>query len=82
MQFKVTKVRKVGSPYPGKFWLVAKVSLFWLVAFALIVSSYVIWQQTLKFKDMEKRLDICQTNMERINEQVSSGRIILDLKKK
>ncbi len=80
MKFKVTKIKP--EKHESKFWLVCRIIIINWVLFALIVSAYVIWQQTLKFKDMEKRLDICQTNMERINEQVSSGRIILDLKKK
>ncbi len=80
MKFKVTKIKPVKKE--GKFWLVTKVIIINWVLFALAVSSYVIWQQTLKFKDMEKRLEICQNNMELINEQIGSGRVLLELKGK
>lgn len=80
MKFKITKIKP--EKKDGKGWLIAKTIIINWVLFALIVSTYAIWQQTLKFKEMEKKLEICQNNVELITQQISSGRVLLELKTK
>lgn len=82
MRFKISKIKPVKSPPKGNFWLIAKVILINWTIFSLIVAVYALRQGSLRVKEMERRLDICQTNMEAITSQVDSSRIILDLKKK
>ncbi len=69
---------KLPKIYPI-FWHDVKLSLCWLVFFALIVSAYALRTELEEKKELLKRLDNCQTNIEKIVEQAKSGHIILDL---
>jgi hypothetical protein len=66
-----------------------KLSMCWITLFSLICSTYLLLQHKQVVKDMEHRLDLCQTETERIYtnlgtilEQYKQPSVIMRMEKK
>lgn len=49
--------------------------------FILLMASGAIWWLLKDYQEVSRKLEVCESNFEEFNKQISGGKIVLDIKK-
>lgn len=70
-----------GRRLKNKTWHTIKIIAINWTIFVLLVASASLWLLLNEYREISYRLEVCEHNFEVWNEQVESGKIILELEK-
>ena len=66
---------------PKSLWSNVTLSFVWIGLFTIVFAGLTVWYMNGKLEERTQELEVCLGNMEEIEKQIGSGRIILELKK-